>query len=53
MPQVGDLPRRETRIVETGSNLVGVCYFHSTPEYRLDWDFRTKEISISRRDQFA
>lgn len=39
----------ETRVVDVGVNVLGVCYFHRLPGYRLTWDLRARTITIEPR----
>ncbi|HLC29639.1 MAG TPA: hypothetical protein VJM51_02525 [Dehalococcoidia bacterium] len=38
----------ETRIVNAGANLLGVCYFHRLPEFSILWDMANRTMSIGR-----
>lgn len=48
---LGDLPQREVRILDAGSNLAGVCLLHSYPEYKLTWDLSSQEMTLHASGQ--
>ena len=48
---LGNLPQREVRILDAGSNLAGVCLLHSYPEYELIWDLSRQEMGLRTRGQ--
>ena len=48
---LGDLPQREVRILDAGSNLAGVCLLHGYPEYKLTWDLSSQEMTLHAREQ--
>ena len=48
---LGNLPQREVRILDAGSNLAGVCLLHSYPEYELIWDLSRQEMELRIRGQ--
>lgn len=39
----------ETRVVRAGVGVVGVCYFHRLPGYRISWNLQAREMRIVRR----
>lgn len=44
-----DESEMDTRIVESGANLLGVCYFHRLQGFQLTWDFSARTMTIVRR----
>ena len=46
---LGNLPQREVRILDAGSNPAGVCLLHSYPEYELIWDLSRQEMELRTR----
>ncbi len=38
----------ETRIVNAGANLLGVCYFHRLPEFDVLWNLAGRTLRIVR-----
>lgn len=44
-----DNSEMDTRIVESGANLLGVGYFHGLQGFLVTWDLAARTMTITRR----